>query len=155
MLLRRLRGLGVAVLLGASMWGLLGLTLALALLLAGRLGLLGGVAIGITPAIPGGLPGAATLAGVIVGAVNGLAFGLLVLAAERGHALERIPWWRFGLWGAAATGAAAWLTLNEVTIAAICSVLGAVASVGALALARRPTRATAPDTAATEGIPAL
>jgi len=39
-------------------------------------------------------------------------FGLLLLAAERGRAVDGIPWWRFGLWGAAATGATGWMAVR-------------------------------------------
>ena len=138
MLLRRLRGLGVAILVGAATWGLLGLAVGLAILVAVRLGPLGGFFISTSPRIPGGLLGFTTVLGVIVGAINGLMFGLLLLAAERGHAIDRIPWWRFGLWGAAATGATAWLATQTPVIGAACAVLGGVASVGALVLAKRP-----------------
>ena len=75
--------------------------------------------------------------GAIVGAINGFMFAALLLAAERGHAIDRIPWWRFGLWGAAATGVATWMITETPVIAAACAVLGALASIGALALAKR------------------
>ena len=135
--MRRLRGLGLATLLGATTWGSLGLLVGLGVILAARLGLIGGFAISTSPSIPGGVVGIATVLGVVVGAINGLVVGLLVLAAERGHALERIPWWRFGLWGAAATGATVWLVTQTPSIAAGCAVLGGVGGVAALALARR------------------
>lgn len=137
MLMRRLRGLGGAVLLGAATWGLLGLAIGLAIVAAARFGFLNGVVIGISPPIPGGLPGATTVLGAIVGAINGFMFAALLLAAERGHAIDRIPWWRFGLWGAAATGVATWMITETPVIAAACAVLGALASIGALALAKR------------------
>ena len=111
----------------------------IAILAAVRLGVIGGIAIGTSPPIPGGLLGITTVAGMIIGAINGLAMGLLVLAAERGRALDRIPWWRFALWGGAATGATAWLVFTTPVVALGCAALGAIASVGALALARRPT----------------
>jgi len=137
MLMRRLRGLGGAILLGAAMWGLLGLVVGLAIVAAGRIGLLGVIYLGTSPPIPGGVPGATTLLGAIVGAINGFMFAVLLLAAERGHAIDGIPWWRFGLWGAAATGVATWLMTQTPLIAGACAVLGGVASIGALALAKR------------------
>ena len=41
-------------------------------------------------------------------------------------------------WGAAATGATAWLVFTTPVVALGCAALGGIASVGALALARRP-----------------
>jgi len=136
--LRRLRGLGVATLIGAAVWGLLGLLVGLAIMVAARFGGLGLIYISTSPAIPGGFVGATTLIGIIVGAINGLSMGILVLATERKHSLDSIPWWRFGLWGAAATGAAVQMAIGEPLIATGCAVIGGAASVGALALARRP-----------------
>ena len=136
MVLRRLRGLGVATLIGASIWGLLGLLVGLAIMIAMGVGVMR--TIFVTSPIPGGLVGATTLLGTIVGAINGLSMGILVLATERGHSLDGIPRWRFGLWGAAATGATVYMVMREPLIAVACAVIGGAASVGALALARRP-----------------
>ena len=138
MLVRRLRGIGVAILVGAAACGLLGLVVGIAIVGIFRLGDFGGITIGSSPPIPGGLPGILAVLGAILGAINGLMLALLLLAAERGHAIDRIPWWRFGLWGAAATGAAAWLATQTLEIAATCAVLGGVAGIAALALAKRP-----------------
>lgn len=141
MIWRRLRGLGVATLVGATIWGVFGLLVGLAIVIAARLGVGRLSYVSTSPAVPGGLVGATTLLGLIVGAINGLAFGLLLLAAERGRAVDRIPWWRFGLWGAAATGATGWMAVRVPVIAAGCAVLGGAASVAALALARRAPNA--------------
>lgn len=137
MLKRRLRGLGVATLVGSATWALLGLAIAVAIMIMARLGLISGLAVSTSPHIPGGLVGIFVVTGAIVGAVNGLVLGLLVLAAERGRALERIPWWRFGAWGAVATGATAWLLTTSPIVGAVCASLGGLAGIAALALAKR------------------
>ena len=130
------------MLLGAATWAMLGLLVGLALLAVVRLGLTGLI---LASSVPGGLIGATTLGGAIIGAINGFALGVVVLAAERGHAVERIPWWRFGLWGAAATAATAWLLSRNPLIAAVCAVLGGGAGIAALAIARRPVVTRAGD----------
>jgi hypothetical protein len=133
---RRVRGLAATTLIGSACWSLLGLTIGLAFE-AAILWSDVWISVSTEPNLPGGLPVALALTGAIVGAMNGLALGLLLLTTERGHAVEEIPYWRFGIWGALATGVTGGLVTQSAGIGLVCAGLGAGTAMLALGLARR------------------
>jgi len=87
--------------------------------------------------IPGGLVVLGAVAGAIIGAINGLTFGALLIATERGKNLEQIRMSRFAALGGVATGATFALAFQDLIATGIGGVIGAIAGMGALWLARR------------------
>jgi hypothetical protein len=141
MLLRRLRGLLGATLLGAGVWTPIGVLVGLVF----QLGLIPGIQIGTTIPIPGGLPVAMGLVGAIIGAINGLTFGGLLLATERGKKVDDIKGWRFAVLSALATAATLGVMFQSGVAAGIGGALGAVGGMGALWLARRARGEAEPE----------
>jgi hypothetical protein len=142
LLRQRVRGLAAATLIGSALWALLGLTIGLAL----KAAILWSdvwISVSTEPNLPGGLPVVLAVTGAIVGAMNGLALGLLLLTTERGHSVEDIPYWRFGIWGALATGLTGGLVTQSAGIGLLCAALGAATAVLALGLAKRASPPTA------------
>jgi hypothetical protein len=137
-LLRRLRGLMISMLLWSAPWAAFGALIGVAYLL----GLFPGTVIR-GPAIPGGLPVTLGLAGAIVGAVNGLVFGVLIMIAERKHAVSELRASRIGAWAAVATGGTVLMISQVPLVAAACGVIGFLAGVLALRAAQREGRADA------------
>jgi hypothetical protein len=132
--LRRLRGLLGAVVLGTACWTVLGFIAGAVI----RLRLIPGVAFHAGPGSSLGVIGTLTLMGTVIGFVNGLAFGLLMSTAERGRSLDDIRPWRFAGWAAISTAAGLEFIFRSTPLivggGAVC---GALIGVGLLHLARR------------------
>src|SRR5262245_23447841 len=129
---RRIRGLFGVTLLGSTAWAVLGCLVGLVF----QYNLIPGLGVWHTP-VPGGLPVAGALAGAVIGGINGLTFGALLIATQRGKNLEQIRMSRFAVVGGAATGATLGLVFQSFIAAGVGGVLGAIAGMGALWLARR------------------
>jgi hypothetical protein len=136
---RRLRGLFGVTLLGSLSWAAFGCLAGFAyqyylstlsqpvyvsLMMNGR-------------PVSGGFPVVGVISGAIIGAINGLTFGGLLIATERGKKLEQIRLLRFAAVGGVATGATLGFVFQSFTAAGIGGVIGAIAGMGALWLARR------------------
>jgi hypothetical protein len=80
---------------------------------------------------------AGAMIGAIIGVINGLTFGGLLIATERGKKLEQIRMLRFAAVGGVATGATLGIVFQSFIAAGIGGVIGAIAGMGALWLARR------------------
>jgi hypothetical protein len=145
MIRRRIRGLIGTIVLVCIPWTILGVITGLVF----KFRLVPGMEVFTSRPIPGGLPVAFALVGLIAGVINGLAFGALLLAAERGRSVEKVRGWRFGAWGALATAATVGVTFQSGTAAIIGGGLGAMGSAAGLWLARRTgERSTTPSTEA-------
>jgi hypothetical protein len=84
-----------------------------------------------------GMSVAGAMIGAIIGVINGLTFGGLLIATERGKKLEQIRMLRFAAVGGVATGATLGFVFQSFIAAGIGGVIGAIAGMSALCLARR------------------
>jgi hypothetical protein len=141
--MRRLRGLLGLALAGSVPWALAGFVIGLLL----QFDFIPRIHVGLTRPFPGGLPVATALAGGIIGAINGTAFGALLWAGERGKQLEELRSSRVAIWGGLATAITLGLIFQSTVIATGGGIVGALAALGALRLARH-----AVDRAAQPGI---
>jgi hypothetical protein len=144
---RRLRGLFGVTLLGGTAWAVLGCLVGLVF----QYDLIPGMSVFLSTPVPGGLPVAGALAGAIIGGINGLTFGALLIATQRGKDLEQIRMSRFAVVGGVATGATLGVLFKSLIAAGVGGVLGTIAGMGALWLARRAQqpRSTSTDVAET------
>jgi NhaP-type Na+/H+ or K+/H+ antiporter len=142
---RRLRGLFGVALLASTAWAALGCLVGLVF----QYNLIPGMSVFLQTPVPGGLPVAGALAGAMTGAINGLTFAGLLIATERGKNLEQIRMWRFAALSGVASGGTLGLLIQNLYAAGVGGVLGAIAGMAALWLARRAQqpRSTSMDVA--------
>jgi hypothetical protein len=125
------------------LWAVPWTVLGLAMGIVARLGVFGEVVVAEPfERIP--LVVAAALVGTVTGLVNGLIFALLLLIAERGRGIAALRPWRFGIWGAIASGLPGAAFTQNLYVTAIFAVIGALAGVLALALAKAGSPREAP-----------
>jgi hypothetical protein len=140
---RRIRGILISMALWAVPWTLLGLAMGI----VARLGAFGQVYVAAPfERVP--LVVAASLVGLVTGLVNGMIFALVLLVAERGRGIATLRPWRFAIWGAIASGVPGAAFTQNPYVTVIFAVIGALAGLLALALAKAGSPAEATESAA-------
>jgi hypothetical protein len=143
LLVKRVRGLIASMLIWSVPWAVFGALIGIAYvlrLLPAHVTIMG-------PRVPGGLPVGLALAGAIIGALNGLAFGVILMTAERRHRLADLRTGRIGAWAALATGVTIYLLTSSLPIAIVTAAIGFMVGIVGLRLARRGAVIEDPDAA--------
>jgi len=143
MLRQRLRGILGTAIATAVPWTVFGALVGIVF----RYNLIPYVDVQLFTTLPLGLVAACTVVGMIIGAFNGVMLAVFVLAGERGKKIEELRPWRFAAWGALATGGTLGLVSRSPAAAVIGGVIGALAGVATLAIARRAQSSESTDPA--------
>jgi len=130
---QRLRGIVRTAIATAIPWTVFGAIVGIVF----RYNLIPYADIQVQTTMPIGLVATCMVAGMFIGAVNGVTLAVFVLAAERGKKIEELRPWRFAAWGALATAGTLALVLQSPSVAASGGVVGGLAGMATLAIARR------------------
>jgi hypothetical protein len=91
----------------------------------------------VVPQFPGAVFVVPLVWGAVLGALSGVAFGILLMVAERGRGVAELRPLRLALWAAVASAVALWLGGGSWMLVVLGSAIGAGIGAAATALAKR------------------